>query len=113
VTADHIAAAAPADAPTVVSVAAADAGDTGRAGPGDAAEPRNTIVEMSIFGRSVRVEAHQPLPAVAAAATSLWQSLADHPVQQPYGTSGFVISDPVSCPPDTLEHLRAWPGRHR
>ena len=65
----------------------------------------NTVVELQVFGRSVRVEAHAPLDQVTAAAVNLWQHLDGQQQLRgaPIGTAGFYTADPYIPPADPLD----------
>ncbi len=65
----------------------ADPTDTAPAG-----QPGSARVELSVFGRSVTVEAPETLATVAEVAERLWQQL-ETPIV-PMGAAGFSMSEP-------------------
>jgi hypothetical protein len=79
-------------------------------GPGGAepAHPGSAVVEMQVFGRSVRVEAPEQLEAVAITALQLWSQLGD-PVHAPVGASGFVMVEQPGPPPLEMDTPLIYP----
>lgn len=74
-----------------------------------------TVVEMAVYGRSVRVEAREPLTDVTAAAVALWQHLGEHTDRAPVGTAGFLTGEPFTARPRemTPRTIEPWDGGTR
>jgi hypothetical protein len=95
--------------PEIVQLPAGTGGGEPRAEPETATTPDTecapdrpagqTIVEMAVFGRSIRVEAAEPLTTVSATAVDLWQHIGAATPTTPAGASGFVYGEQPGMEP--------------